>query len=100
MSYDTLNDEILLQNSIISGNGGSPANCGGGTLSAEGTNNVLPVGECANAGGVTGDPQLGSLELTFSVLNIITWVHPLGSSSAALGRAADIVASKRATAAA
>ncbi len=84
----TINDEILLQNSIVANNTApTGANCGGGTASAEGTNNVFfpPSASCDNAAGSNSDPVLGSPELTFSIPNLIIYALPPGSGSAALG---------------
>lgn len=85
----TINDEILLQNVIVSDNSAAVgANCGGGTVSSESVNNVVyPAGAgCANAAALTTDPMLGfPPELTFSIPTILTYALPLQAGSSALG---------------
>jgi predicted outer membrane repeat protein len=87
-------DEILLNNTILSNNTATglgksaTGNCGGGTASGTGTNNVIyPSGtDCPDAPGVHTDPKLSSTaELTFSLPSILTWTLPLDNGSSALG---------------
>lgn len=84
----TINDEILLQNTIISNNSGAMgANCGGGSVSAESFNSIVaPAGSgCADATPISESPMLGAPELTFSFPNIVTYTLQLQPGSSALG---------------
>lgn len=82
----TLNDEILLQNVILSENSAPiGANCGGGTASEESANSVSYPVDCPAAVTLSEDPKVGSPELTFSIPNIVTYASSLGSGSSALG---------------
>ncbi len=86
-NLNLINDEIRLQNTLLSNNiAPVGANCGGGTASAEGTNNIaFPLSSgCANSPAGTEDPEVGAPELTFSIPNILTYALPLGSGSSAL----------------
>jgi len=82
----TLNDEILLQNVILSANTASiGANCGGGTASEESVNSVSYPFGCPAAVTSNEDPKVGAPELTFSIPNIVTYASSLGAGSSALG---------------
>lgn len=92
----TLNDEILLQNVILSNNSAlTGANCGGGTASSESVNNVSypSIAGCPSAPALTSDPAVGASELTFSIPNIITYASALGAGSSALGNGDDTICS-------
>jgi len=87
-------DEVFLQNTIVSNNIASgqglstTGNCGGGTASGVGTNNVVypPNNDCADAPASHADPKLSATaELTFSIPAALTWTLPLDSGSSALG---------------
>jgi hypothetical protein len=78
------NDEVLLQNVILSSN--VAGNCGGGTVSAESINNVTFGGACPAAAALTTNPVLSATpELSFTLATIITYTLPLGPNSSALG---------------
>ena len=95
-NFDTTNDEVLLSNTIVANNtAGVGANCGGGTSSSEGTNNVVfpGVAACPNAVlSSSANPVIGGTpELTFSIANILNYTLPIGAGSSALGNGNPVV---------
>ncbi len=80
------NAQVGVSNSILADNTSDNCALDAGTLLIDDGDNLVFGGACPGITPVTtGDPQLEAAELTFSLPNIVTYVTPLDTGSAASG---------------